>query len=598
MAATVEVRVPDIGGFKGAEVIEVLVRPGATVAVEQSLITLSSDKASMDVPSPVAGKVVEVKVAKGAKLSEGDPILTVEVADARAAAPTQTRPPASPAPAPPQRNAAPAERKGDAARSSADLARDDAAADLQADIVVLGSGPGGYSAAFRAADLGKKVVLVERFAALGGVCLNVGCIPSKALLHAAKLLDEAASFAAHGIEFGAPRIDLDRLRDWKASVVKRLTDGLATMARQRKVTVVEGNGRFVGPHRLEVETRDGGRVVAFEQAIVAAGSRVVELPGLPYGDPRVVDSTGALELRDVPGRLLVIGGGIIGLEMATVYAALGSRVTIVELLDGLIPGCDRDLVRPLEKRLRERGVGIHLETKVAGIEARTEDLQVSFEGDKAPAAQGFDRALVAVGRRPNGDRVGAEAAGLRVDERGFIPVDGKLRTNLPHIFAIGDVARLPLLAHKASHEGKVAAEVAAGLPSAFDARAIPSVAYTEPEVAWVGLTETAAKADGVAYEKSTFPWSASGRALSLGQERGMTKLLFDPATQRVLGAGIVGTSAGDLIAEAALAIEMGCEARDLALTIHPHPTLSETVAFAAEVFDGTVTDLYVAPGRR
>ena len=588
MARAVEVKVPDIGGFAGAEVIDILVAPGGRVALDQALVTLSSDKASMDVPSPYAGTVREVRVAKGAKVSEGDVLLVMEVEAGAAVA--QTGPePENPHPGPLPGGEGAAARPAVTVESSAEVGK----ADLQAEIVVLGSGPGGYAAAFRAADLGKKVVLVERHATLGGVCLNVGCIPSKALLHAAKVLEDAAAMAEHGIAFGKPEIDVARLRAWKDSVVERLTGGVAMMAKQRKVTVVQGTGAFSGPRTLRVEAANGPRTIGFEHAIVAAGSRVAQLPGFPYDDPRVIDSTGALALADVPRRLLVVGGGIIGLEMATVYAALGSAVTIVELLDGLIPGCDRDLVRVLERRLKKRCAGIHVKTRVATVEPEAAGLRVTFEGDKAPQPQLFDRVLVAVGRRPNGDRLAAEAAGLRVDERGFLPVDRELRTNLPHIFAIGDVARGPMLAHKASHEGKTAAEVAAGLKSAFDARVIPSVAYTDPEIAWAGLTETEAKAKGMAYEKAAFPWGASGRALSLGRDDGSTKLLFDPDTHRVLGAGIVGPGAGDLISEAALAIEMGCEARDIALTVHPHPTLSETVAFAAEVFDGTVTDLYL-----
>jgi dihydrolipoamide dehydrogenase len=475
-----------------------------------------------------------------------------------------------------------------------------AKADLDAEILVLGSGPGGYTAAFRAADLGKKVVLVERYPTLGGVCLNVGCIPSKALLHAAKVIDEAAEMAERGVRFGRPEIDLGKLRSWKDSVVAKLTKGLSALAKRRNVTVVQGTGTFASPHTLAVAAEDGGgKTVSFDSAIVAAGSRVVELPGIPWDDPRVLDSTRALALREVPKRLLVVGGGIIGLELAGVFSALGSEVTVVELLDRLMAGADADLVKPLRKRLEGRYAAIHLATRVAAVKALKQGLKVTFEGASGSTAKGgalepalFDAVLVAVGRRPNGDRIGAEAAGVAVDEKGFLRVDRRQRTNVPHIFAIGDVVGAPLLAHKASHQGKVAAEVAAGERSAFDARAIPSVAYTDPEVAWVGLTEEEAKAQGLAYGKGTFPWSASGRALGLGRDEGMTKLLFDQASGRLLGAGIVGPNAGDLVAEAALALEMGAVAADVGLTIHPHPTLSETLAFAAEAFEGTLTELY------
>ncbi len=476
-------------------------------------------------------------------------------------------------------------------------------ADFAAEIVVLGSGPGGYSAAFRAADLGKRVALVERYADLGGVCLNVGCIPSKALLHLARVVEEAASLGEHGVDFGAPRFDLDRIRAWKASVVARLTGGIATMARQRKVEVIHGTGTFTSPHAMRIssprrgtngtQSTGGPKTLAFEQAIIAAGSRVARIPGLPYDDPRLIDSTGALELAGVPERLLVIGGGIIGLEMATVYHALGSKITVVELLDGLIPGCDRDLVRPLERRLKERYQDIYLKTRVTGVAAHDDGLEVRFEGKKAPETESFDRILLAVGRSPNGRQVGAEAAGVAVDERGFIAVDSQCRTNVPHIFAIGDVAGGPMLAHKATHQGHVAAEVAAGEKSGFDARAIPSVAYTDPEVAWVGLTETEARAEGLKLGKGVFPWSANGRSLAIGRSEGRTKLLFDATDHRLLGAGIVGPGAGDLIAELALAIEMGADAQDIALTIHPHPTTSETVGMSAEAFEGTLTDLYL-----
>ena len=463
------------------------------------------------------------------------------------------------------------------------------------EVLVLGAGPGGYTAAFRAADLGKKVVLVDSGAALGGVCLNVGCIPSKALLHAARVIAETREMSENGISFGPVSIDLDQLRAWKDAVVGRLTGGLATLARQRKVTTVRGYGRFTSPNQLRVElAEDGGEIsVGFEHAIIAAGSEAITLPFIPASDPRVIDSTGALEVGEVPPRLLVIGGGIIGLEMATVYHELGSRITVVELLDQLIPGADRDVVAPLAKRVSRQYENVYLKTRVTGVEARTEGLVVSFEGEKAPATDTFDRILVAVGRRPNGALIGAERAGITVDPVGFIPVSKQLRTNVPHIFAIGDVVGQPMLAHKAMHEAKVAAEVIAGKNSFFDARAIPSVAYTDPEVAWAGVTENEARAAGVAYGKGVFPWAASGRSLTLARSEGMTKVLFDEATGRVIGCGIVGPSAGDLISEAVLAIEMGADAADIGLTIHPHPTLSETVALAAEAFEGTITDLYL-----
>ena len=604
MTAPREIRVPDIGTDEKVDVVEVLVASGDEVAVDDGLVTLESDKASMDVPAEVAGKVVEIKVKVGDQVGEGDLLLLLEASagltaeTAKEAKPETPARAATTAPASPAGGSSPPppepERPSAPAVSSATVPD----ADLHAEVLVLGSGPGGYTAAFRAADLGKKVVLVERHAVLGGVCLNVGCIPSKALLHVAKVMDEAAAASRHGVYFEPPRVELDELRGWKDGVVSRLTKGIAGMAGKRGVTVVHGEGRFAGPHALTVTggngDGDGERTISFDHAIVAAGSRVAEIPGIPYDDPRVMDSTGALELADVPERLLLIGGGVIGLEMAMVYGSLGSKLTVVELLDGLVPGCDRDLVKPLERRLkRQLKAEIFLGTKVTRIEAGEGELTAFFEGKKAPESQGFDRVLVAVGRRPNGDRVGAEAAGLAVDERGFLPVDRQMRTNVPHIFAIGDVAGNPMLAHKATHEGKVAAEVAAGEKSSFDARVIPSVAYTDPEIAWVGLTETEAAASGTAYEVGSFPWSASGRSLAMGNSAGVTKLLFDPATKRVLGGGIVGPNAGDLISEIALAIEMDCEAADIGLTVHPHPTLSETVAFAAEAFEGTITDLYL-----
>ncbi len=556
----IEVKVPDIGDFTDVPVIEILVAPGDEVAPEDALITLESDKATMDVPSPAGGVVKELKVEVGDTVSMGSLILMLEGAAEEAGAPEP--PPAEPA----------------------------SDADVEADVVVLGAGPGGYTAAFRAADLGLKTVLVERHERLGGVCLNVGCIPSKSLLHIARVMSDAEESASYGITFGKPEIDIDALRSWKDSVVDKLTGGLEGLAKQRKVEVVRGTGTFASPNLLSVEGEAGTTSIGFKHCIIAAGSSPTVLPGMPEDDPRLMDSTGALELADIPERLLVIGGGIIGLEMATVYDALGSKVTVVELLDSLIAGCDTDLVKPLQKRIEKRYEAIRLGTKVEGVEALDDGLRVSFEGGEPET---FDRILLAVGRRPNGDKLGADAAGVTVDDGGFIRVDRQMRTNVPHIFAIGDIVGEPMLAHKATHEGKVAAEVIAGHDVAFDARAIPNVAYTDPEVAWMGLTEIEAKEQGVPYEKGTFPWAASGRALSLGRAEGSTKLLIDPETRRILGAGMVGVNAGELIAETVHALEMGADAEDLGLTIHPHPTLSETVGFAAEAAEGTITDLYM-----
>ena len=569
-----EVKVPDIGDFKDVPVISLLVAVGDEVTKEQPLIELESDKATMEVPSPAAGKVASIAVKVGDKVSEGALILVLEGAGAATA-------PAAAAPAA-------ASTAGPAAGGG----------NVHAEVVVLGSGPGGYTAAFRAADLGKKVVLIEKDPSLGGVCLNVGCIPSKALLHAAKVITEAEEMAHHGVTFAAPQVDLDGLRGWKDSVIKQLTGGLAGLAKGRKVTVVNGYGRFTGPNMIEVDNNGAKSTVSFDQCIIAAGSEPVTLPFIPHDDPRVIDSTGALELADVPGRLLVLGGGIIGLEMACVYDALGSRVTVVELMDQIIPGADKDIVKPLHKRIEGRYEKILLKTKVTAVTAGEDGLTVTFEDDKgATSTDTFDRLLVAVGRKPNGKLIGAEAAGVAVDDRGFIAVDNQQRTNVAHIFAIGDVVGQPMLAHKAVHEGKVAAEVCAGHKRFFDARVIPSVAYTDPEVAWVGLTEAQAKAEGRKTGKGVFPWAASGRSLSLGRSEGITKLVFDEADDRVIGAAIVGPNAGDLIAEVALAIEMGADAVDLGHTIHPHPTLSETVNFAAEMFEGTITDL-IPPKKR
>ncbi|MCB1714201.1 MAG: dihydrolipoyl dehydrogenase [Candidatus Competibacteraceae bacterium] len=576
-----DIVVPDIGDFKDVDVIEVLVAPGDSVNKDDSLITLESDKASMDIPSPVAGTVKELKVSVGDKVAQGALILVMEVAGA----------------APKAASAEPAGQQSSAKASSAVPAPTADSfggnADIQTEVVVLGSGPGGYTAAFRAADLGKKTVLIERYPTLGGVCLNVGCIPSKALLHAAKVIDEAASFKSHGISFEAPKIDIDGLRSWKDSVVKKLTGGLAGLAKQRKVQTVQGYGKFLDPHHIEVDNNGEKTVIGFEQCIIAAGSLPVKLPFIP-DDPRIIDSTGALELDGIPEHMLVIGGGIIGLEMATVYHALGSKITVVEMLDGLMAGADKDIVKPYHNRIKKRYNNIWLETRVTAVEASEEGLKVSFEGKNAPPeACVYDRILLSVGRTPNGKKIDADKAGVVVDERGFIPVDSQQRTNIGHIFAIGDIVGQPMLAHKAVHEGKTAAEVCAGHNSHFDAKVIPSVAYTDPEVAWVGVTETEAKAQGLKIGKGVFPWAASGRSLSLGRDEGITKLIFDEDSGRIIGAGIVGPNAGDLIAEVALAIETHCDAADIGLTVHPHPTLSETVAMAAEAFEGTITDLYM-----
>ena len=680
-----DLTVPDIGNFVDILVVDVLVKPGDNIEVDAPLVTLETDKASMDVPATSAGTVTEVLLKVGDKVSKGTVIARVETnsqvegagagdpgSDESIAADAGARGAGSDGEATAESmagngaGAGPAESMASGAAgadsgmptgdmdstqdsdaefsaafdaeelertvtqpvltlsaaqavaatgnpgSSAASARSEGAGDTvrmpvpdlsrydraeiefnrSTQLLVLGSGPGGYTAAFRAADLGMKVTLVERWASLGGVCLNVGCIPSKALLHAAKVIEDAESMGAHGIAFGAPAIDMEKLRNWKGSVVKKLTGGLRVLAKQRKVDIVQGVGRFVSPNVIEVMGSSGSERIHFDYCIIAAGSEAAKLPGLPT-DQRIMDSTDALELPEFAGGLLVIGGGIIGLEMACVYDALGSRVSVVELTPGLMPGTDPDLVRPLEKRIKGRYERILTGTKVSRVESLLEGLRVTFEGEKAPEPQIYDRILVAVGRVPNGKAVGAENAGVTVSDRGFIPVDKQMRTNVPHIFAIGDIAGAPMLAHKAMHEAKVAAEVAAGQKSAFDARVIPSVAYTDPEIAWVGLTETEAQAKNIPFKKGTFPWLANGRSLSLGRDEGFTKLLFDPDTHRVLGGGIVGTNAGDLISEIALAIETGCDAADIGLTIHPHPTLSETVAGAADAFEGTLTDLYI-----
>jgi dihydrolipoamide dehydrogenase len=587
--SALEVKVPDIGDFKDVPVIEVFVKPGDSVAAEDPLVTLESDKATMDVPSPAAGTVREVRVKLGDKVSEGSMLIVLETGAAAAAKPASA---VTPAP-----SAAP--RSEPAATPAAGAATYTGTADVECEMLVLGSGPGGYSAAFRAADLGMTTVLVERYPMLGGVCLNVGCIPSKALLHVAAVMDETKLLAEHGVAFGAPKVELDKLRGWKDKVVGKLTGGLSAMAKARKVEVVRGYGYFLDAHHVEVELTDGAsqektgakKTVRFAKAIIAAGSQAARLPFMP-DDPRIVDSTGALELKSVPKRMLVVGGGIIGLEMGTVYSTLGARLDVVELLEGLMPGTDRDLVRVWEKMNKPRFDRVMVKTKTVAVEARKDAVHVTFEGEQAPSGpQPYDLVLVSVGRSPNGRKIEADKAGVAVTDRGYIPVDNQMRTNVAHIYAIGDIAGPPMLAHKAVHEGHVAAEAAAGEKSFFDARVIPSVAYTDPEIAWVGLTEEDAKAKGIKIEKSVFPWAASGRAIANGRDEGFTKLLLDSATHRIVGGGIVGTHAGDLISEIALAVEMGADAVDLGRTIHPHPTLSESVGFAAEVFEGACTDL-------
>ncbi|MEJ7931982.1 dihydrolipoyl dehydrogenase [Ramlibacter sp. AN1015] len=615
----VEVKVPDIGDFSEVAVIEVLVQPGDTIRAEQSLVTVESDKASMEIPSSHAGVVKELRVKLGDKVAEGSVLLVLQAQDADPASQPQAA--ASPAPAPaasaaapaspstPSSSPAPASTPTPAAAAQAGASAPQPAsyaggADLECDMLVLGAGPGGYSAAFRAADLGMKVVLVERYATLGGVCLNVGCIPSKALLHVAAVMDEVSHFEALGVQYGKPALDLDKLRAHKAKVVGKLTGGLSAMARMRKVTVVRGHGAFVDPHHLRVEETAGeaqertgkSQTIRFRNAVIAAGSQAVRLPFMPQ-DPRVVDSTGALDLASVPKRMLVLGGGIIGLEMGTVYSTLGARLDVVEMLDGLMLGADRDLVKVWQKLNAPRFDNIMLKTKTVGAEATQDGILVRFEGEQAPKEpQLYDLVLQAVGRAANGLRIGADKAGVAVGERGFIPVDVQMRTNVPHIFAIGDIVGQPMLAHKAVHEGHVAAEAAAGEKSVFDARVIPSVAYTDPEVAWVGITEDQAKAQGLAVKKGLFPWTASGRAIANGRDEGFTKLLFDAQTHRIVGGGIVGTHAGDMIGEVALAIEMGADEVDIGKTIHPHPTLGESIGMAAEVAHGTCTD--VPPARR
>ncbi len=572
MSNLTTIEAPDIGDFKDVEIIEVLVSSGDRISKDQSLLTVESDKASMEIPSPVEGEITSVLVKLGDRISEGTPIAMV-ITDEQPTA--QTSP-----------NAAP-----DAA-APLPSATSNTAADSHVDVVVIGAGPGGYTAAFRAADLGRTVLLIERYPDLGGVCLNVGCIPSKALLHTAQVINETRDMEAHGISFAPPTIDIDKLRGFKEKVIGQLTGGLAGLAKQRKVTVAHGTATFSSANQLRLEQDGEQRTIGFDHAIIAAGSEVTRIPGLPYDDPRLIDSTGALELKDIPERLLVIGGGIIGLEMSCVYQALGSKVTVVELSDTLIPGCDQDLVRPFQKRVGKLFENIFTGAKVTAVKPAEQGLEVHFEGGKAPASDVFDKVLLAVGRSPNGNKLGAEHAGVNVTERGFIEVDKQQRTNIPHIYAIGDIVGQPMLAHKATHEGKVAAEAICGMKSFFDAKTIPSVAYTDPEIAWMGLTETEAKAQNIPFEKGVFPWAASGRALSIARTEGFTKVLVDPETKRLLGAGMVGVNAGELIAEAVLALEMGADVEDIALTVHPHPTLSETLNFASEVVDGTCTDIY------
>ena len=584
----IDIKVPDIGDFKEVEIIELLVKIGDTIKADQSLITVESDKASMEIPSSHAGVIKELKVKVGDKVAMGSLLLTLEAGEVPVSAPVAVVSAAA-IPTVPVLPVAPAQGEAPAAASAVGKA------DIECDTLVLGAGPGGYTAAFRAADLGQKVVLIERYAALGGVCLNVGCIPSKALLHAAKVITEAEEMAHFGIKMSAPEIDLDALRGWKDGIIKKLTGGLGGLAKARKVQVIEGLGAFASANTVTVATPEGSKVVAFKNAIIAAGSSVARIPGFPYDDPRVVDSTGALALRQIPKTMLVIGGGIIGLEMACVYDALGSKITVVEFADGLIPVADRDLVNPLQKRIEKRYAAIYLKTKVTRLEARPGGLLATFESADgiARAAQLFDMVLMAVGRRPNGKDIGADKAGVAINERGYIEVDRQQRTNVAHIFAIGDICGEPMLAHKATNEAKVAAEVIAGHKVQFDAMTIPSVAYTDPELAWMGVTEAEAKAQNIPFEKVNFPWAASGRALAVGRDEGVTKLLWDPATKRLIGAGIVGVNAGELLAELVLAMEMGADLEDIALTIHAHPTLSETPMFAAEMALGTITDLYI-----
>lgn len=576
----IDVKVPDVGDFEAVEIIEVLVSVGDVVEENQDIITLESDKAAMEIPSPYAGIIKSVNVALGDKVAEGDLILTVEATDDIKAD------------SKPETVSEPAEEKVAAAATTATAVTPSKGnADMHAQTLVLGSGPGGYTAAFRAADLGQQVIMIERHERIGGVCLNVGCIPSKALLHTAKVINDAIEMGEHGVSFAKPEIDIRKIEAWKNSIVDKLTGGLIALAKKRNVDIVQGKASFIDAHTMQVETADGMKTISFEHCIVAAGSRVTKIPVFPHDDSRMMDSTDALDLENVPKKLLVIGGGIIGLEMATVYNALGSEITVVELQDNLIPGADKDLVKPLLKRMKSQYKAVYLNTKVSSIKPQVKGLKVSFEGEDAPKPTLYDKVLVAVGRMPNGKLINAEAAGLNVTEHGFIDVDSQMRTNLPHVFAIGDIVGQPMLAHKAVHEGKVAAEVISGHKSAFDPMTIPSVAYTDPEVAWMGMSESEAKAEGIDYVKGAFPWAASGRSLSTGRDEGLTKALFEKETGKLIGAGIVGPNAGELIAEAVLALEMGADAEDIGMTIHPHPTLSETLGFAAEMAEGSITDL-------
>ena len=581
MTQLIEIKVPDVGDFKEVPVIEILVHPGDNVEKETSLITLETDKATIEIPAPQNGTVKEIKVKIGDTVSEGSIILTLEPITDSTDSPPYTKKDTKAEIAPPL--ASPISTQ------STSIPR----GDIHADVAILGAGPGGYTAAFRAADLGKKVILIERYPVLGGVCLNVGCIPSKALLHMAKVVTDAEETIHAGVNFNTPKLELDKLRKWKESIIEKLTNGLTALAKKRNVEVIQGNGKFITPNMISVNTPNGQKTVSFEYCVIAAGSSVVHPPGIIQNDPRIIDSTGALELEDIPKRMLIIGGGIIGLEMATIYDAFGSKVSVVEMKDQLISGADKDLIKPLYRRIKKRYEAIYLKTKVSEINPQKDGLKVTFEGEESPGTQTYDRILVAVGRRPNGHAIEAENAGVHVTKQGFIPVDNQLRTNVPNIFGIGDIVGEPMLAHKATHEGKLAAEIIAGQKAAFDGRTIPSVAYTDPEIAWMGLTEIEAKKQGIDYEKASFPWAASGRAIAMGRDEGMTKLLFDKNTRRLLGAGIVGINAGELISETVLALEMGTDMEDISLTIHPHPTLSETINFAAEIAEGSITDLYM-----
>ena len=581
MTQLIEIKVPDVGDFKEIPVIEILVQPGDSVEKETSLITLETDKATIEIPAPQNGTVKEIKVKIGDTVSEGSIILTLKPITNPTDSPPHTKKDTKAEFSPP--TASPISTQ------STTIPR----GDIHADVAILGAGPGGYTAAFRAADLGKKVILIERYPVLGGVCLNVGCIPSKALLHMAKVVTDAEETIHAGINLNTPKLELNKLRKWKESIIEKLTNGLTALAKKRNVEVIQGNGKFITPNMISVTTPNGQKTVSFEYCVIAAGSSVAHPPGIIQNDPRIIDSTGALELEDIPKRMLIIGGGIIGLEMATIYDAFGSKVSVVEMKDQLISGADKDLIKPLYRRIKKRYEAIYLRTKVSEINPQKDGLEVTFEGEESPGTQTYDRILVAVGRRPNGHAIEAENAGVHVTKQGFIPVDNQLRTNVPNIFGIGDIVGEPMLAHKATHEGKLAAEIIAGQKAAFDVRTIPSVAYTDPEIAWMGLTEIEAKNQGIDYEKASFPWAASGRAIAMGRDEGMTKLLFDKNTRRLLGAGIVGINAGELISETVLALEMGTDMEDISLTIHPHPTLSETINFAAEIAEGSITDLYM-----